>query len=240
MSATTIWLRSTASTMSDAAALAERGAAHGTVVVAEAQTAGIGRHGHSWHSQDQGGLYVSLILRLNLQPRDLPLLTMALGLAVQETVNRTASVASDIRWPNDILLNGKKIAGILVQTPASGVQIAGIGLNLNQRAFPDDIASLATSLLIATGQEQAKEPIMDRMTAACLREAEALASGGRDSVLARFEKCSSGVRGVAVEVTGPRVIRGVTDGLDNDGFLRVLTEGGVETIVTGGVRPVQG
>ena len=79
---------------------------------------------------------------------------------------------------------------------------------------------------------------MDQITEACLKEAAALAAGGRDSVLRRFERCSSGVRGVAVEVAGPKVIRGITDGLDNDGFLRVLTEGGIETIVTGGVRPV--
>src|SRR5215472_4273968 len=97
----TIWLRSTPSTMIDAARLAEEGADHGTVVVADSQTAGIGRHGHTWHSEDKGGLYFSMILRLNLQARDLPLLTMALGLAVQEAVNRNALVATDIRWPND-------------------------------------------------------------------------------------------------------------------------------------------
>ena len=234
----TIWLRSTPSTMIDAARLAEEGAEHGTVVVAESQTEGIGRHGHSWHSQDKGGLYFSIILRLNLEARDLPLLTMALGLGVQEAVNRSAPVATDIRWPNDIMLEGRKLAGILVQTPAPGVQIAGVGLNVNQTEFPEDVADLATSLRLVTGQEREKETLLECIAEACIREADALAAGGRNSVLARFERCSSGVRGVAVEVAGPKVIRGITDGLDNDGFLRVLTEGGIETIITGRVRPV--
>jgi BirA family biotin operon repressor/biotin-[acetyl-CoA-carboxylase] ligase len=224
--------------MIDAARLAEEGADHGTVVVADSQTAGIGRHGHTWHSEDKGGLYFSMILRLNLQARDLPLLTMALGLAVQEAVNRSALVATDLRWPNDIMLERRKLAGILVQTPAPGIQIAGIGLNVNQTGFPEEVAELATSLRLVTGQELEKETLMDSVAEACVREADALAAGGRNSVLARFEQCSSGVRGVAVEVEGTTIIRGITDGLDNDGFLRVLTEGGIETIVTGGVRPV--
>ena len=101
--------------MKDAAALAARGEPHGTVVVAETQTAGIGRHGHSWHSESAGGLYLSIILRLPLAPDALPVLTMALGLAAQRAVDDVAGVACDLRWPNDLLLNDKKVAGIMVQ-----------------------------------------------------------------------------------------------------------------------------
>src|SRR5690242_18681363 len=118
----TVWLRSTTSTMKDAAALAARGEPHGTVVVAEEQTAGIGRHGHSWYSGSTGGLYLSIILRLPLAADLLPVLTMALGLAAQRAVDEIADVTCDIRWPNDLLLNEKKVAGILVQaadTPSS-------------------------------------------------------------------------------------------------------------------------
>src|SRR5437660_1607170 len=167
-----IWLRSTESTMKDAAALAERGEAHGTIVVAEAQTAGIGRQGHAWHSEDTGGLYLSLILRLNLAPRDLPLLTMALGLGVQEAVDRHCGVTTDIRWPNDILLEGRKVSGILVQTPEVGVQIAGIGVNVNQTSFPEDLATLATSLRLVTGKPLSKEALLDALMTPCLRIAE--------------------------------------------------------------------
>ena len=231
----TIWLRSTTSTMIDAAVLAARGEPHGTAVAAESQTAGVGRQGHSWHSEDTGGLYVSIILRLHFLPRDLPLLTMALGLAVQRALQPEAT--TDIRWPNDILLHGKKLAGILVQTPATGVAIAGIGLNVNQTSFPDDLREIATSLRLHGSEELCKEQILDRIVADCLAEAAALAAGGRDSVLARFRECSSWVQGKAVEVQQDRqMIRGITDGLDADGFLLVRTATGVETILTGGVR----
>ena len=230
----TVRLKQTGSTMIDAAALAERGGEHGTVVVAESQTAGIGRQGHSWQSGDPGGLYLSLILRLSFPPRDLPLLTMALGLAVQSALQPT--VTTDIRWPNDILLDGRKLAGILVQTPAQGVAIAGIGLNVNQTSFPHNLADIATSLRLSTGIEQEKEPLLERMVAACLEEAEALAAGGRDSVLARFTQSSSWVEGKEVEVQGEQRIRGTTAGLNPDGFLLVRTATGVETILAGGVR----
>src|SRR5579863_8065859 len=111
----TVWLRTTGSTMKDAASLAARGEPHGTVVVAETQTAGIGRHGHSWHSESDGGLYLSIILRLPLAAEVLPVLTMAMGLAALRAIESVASVACDLRWPNDLLLNEKKLAGILVQ-----------------------------------------------------------------------------------------------------------------------------
>src|ERR1700689_1270534 len=119
----TVWLRSTESTMTDAAKLAARGEPHGTVVVAEVQTAGIGRQGHSWYSESGGGLYLSIILRLPLSPDAIPVLTMALGLGTQHAVGTLCGVRCDIRWPNDLLLNEKKLAGILVQTADKGVFI---------------------------------------------------------------------------------------------------------------------
>src|SRR5438067_186430 len=119
--------------MQDAAALAAQGAPHGTVVVAERQTAGIGRHGHSWHSAASGGLYMSIILRLEAAG---PVLTMALGLAVQRAVDDLTQVATDLRWPNDVLLNERKLAGVLVQSAEEGAVIAGIGVNVNQTSFP--------------------------------------------------------------------------------------------------------
>jgi BirA family biotin operon repressor/biotin-[acetyl-CoA-carboxylase] ligase len=144
-------LHETTSTMKDAAALAHEGKPHGTAVMADIQTAGIGRHGHHWHSEDQGGLYLSIVLRLQAQP---PILTMALGLAVQRAVNDLAQVSTDLRWPNDVLLNERKLAGILVQA-AEGALIAGIGLNVNQSTFPPDLTELATSLKIETGSPTA-------------------------------------------------------------------------------------
>src|ERR1700685_3084821 len=183
----TVWLRTTGSTMKDAAALAARGEPHGTVVVAERQTAGIGRHGHSWHSEPDGGLYLSIILRLPLAPDALPVLTMALGLAAQRAVDDIAGVACDLRWPNALLLNEKKLAGILVQAPDASVQIAGIGVNVNQTGFPEELGSIATSLRLETGHEFFGEALLDRVVAESLRYAELLADRGKRSILEQFE-----------------------------------------------------
>lgn len=238
----TVWLRSTTSTMKDAAALAARGEGHGTVVVAEEQSAGIGRHGHSWHSEAGAGLYISVILRLPLVLDGLPLLTMALGLAAQRAVDDVAGVTCDLRWPNDLLLNEKKIAGILVQTTdgrsGTAALIAGVGVNVNQRTFPDELRPIATSLLIETGREHSKDALLERIVAESLEYANLLADRGKDPILEQFRSRSSYVSGKAVEVeNGERVIRGITAGLDDKGFLLVETHNGMETIVTGGVRP---
>jgi len=235
----TIWLRSTQSTMKDAAQLAARGEPHGTVVVAEAQTAGIGRHGRSWHSEPGGGLYVSIILRLPLPAESLPVLTMALGLASQRAVERACGLICDLRWPNDLILNEKKLAGIMVQSADQGALIAGIGININQTAFPEDLRAIATSLCIETGREHSKDALLDRLLAESLSYAAMLSDAGKDPVLKEFEERSSYVREKLVTVdTGDRRFSGITAGLDSYGFLRVRTPEGVETVVAGGVRAI--
>jgi BirA family biotin operon repressor/biotin-[acetyl-CoA-carboxylase] ligase len=217
--------------MIDAAALAAKGEPHGSIVVAEEQTGGIGRHGHSWHSPG-AGLYMSMILRLPLAPDALPILTMALGLAVQRAVDDFAGVCCDIRWPNDVMLNEKKLAGIMVQSAERGVLIAGIGVNVNQTAFPEDIRTIATSLRIETGEDHSKDELLDRIAAEAMR----YAGFGKSEILRQFAEHSTYVRGKAVEVDGR--IRGVTAGLDEHGFLLVATSSGIERIIAGGVRPL--
>src|SRR5579863_5985369 len=113
------------STMTDASRLAETGAPSGTDVGAEEQTAGHGRHGRSWYSEPGAGLYVSIILRHQYPPATLPVVTLALGLAVQEAILKTTGIACDLRWPNDLLIGSKKCAGILTQLEGSAI-IAGI------------------------------------------------------------------------------------------------------------------
>jgi len=224
-------LQTTVSTMIDAAALAAKGGPHGTIVVAEEQTGGIGRHGHTWHSPG-AGLYMSIILRMSLPPDALPILTMGLGLAVQRAVDDLAGVSCDIRWPNDVMLNEKKLAGIMVQSAERGALIAGIGVNVNQPSFPEDIRTIATSLKIETGEEHSKEALLDRIAAESMRYAAIT----KTEILRQFAEHSTYVRGKAVEVEGK--IRGVTAGLDEHGFLLVATEKGTERIIAGGVRPL--
>ncbi len=184
-------------------------------------------------------MYLSIILRLTLAPDLLPVLTMALGLATQRAIDDIAEVACDLRWPNDVLLNDRKLAGIMVQggEAPDGVLIAGIGVNVNQSSFPLELREIATSLRNETTREFSKEALLDRVVAESLKYAGLLAERGKRPVLEQFEAHSSYVDGksVVVEIPG-RDIAGITAGLDENGYLRVRTAHGVETIVTGGVR----
>jgi len=227
------------STMHEAAALAAAGAPSGATVVAEEQTAGQGRHGHSWHSQPGAGLYVSVVLRLPLPADSLPVLTLALGLAVAETISRLTDLHPDLRWPNDVMLGEKKTAGILVQLIDS-VAIAGIGINVNHPAFPPEIAAEATSLRIASGRPHSREDLLIGLLPAIDSFSRMLVEGGRQPVLDLFARHSSYVRGKRVRVDqpcGPLV--GVTAGLDSAGFLKLRADNGSESLIlAGGVRPV--
>jgi BirA family transcriptional regulator, biotin operon repressor / biotin---[acetyl-CoA-carboxylase] ligase len=228
-------LATTVSTMRDASALAASGCAHGTAVIAEEQTAGIGRHGHSWHSEPGAGLYLSVVLRL---PETSPILTLALGLATVDAIRNVAGAVCDLRWPNDVLAGGRKVAGIIVQM-ADSAAIAGIGINVNHAQFPTDLAELATSLRIQTGRAIDKELLLESMLASIDDCCEILRSGGNAALLRMFSTASSYVSGKRVKVNlGERTIEGVTVGLDDAGFLRVKrADGVIETILAGGVRP---
>jgi BirA family biotin operon repressor/biotin-[acetyl-CoA-carboxylase] ligase len=228
-------LGSTVSTMRDAAVLAAHGCPHGTAVVAEEQTAGIGRHGHSWHSEPGAGLYVSVVLRM---PETTPILTLALGLAAVDAIRETTGVICDLRWPNDLLAGERKVAGILVQM-VDAAAIAGIGINVNHREFPPELTAVASSLRMQAGRELDREPLLQRLLTSIDDCCEIVRSGGNAALLKMFSSASSYVSGKRVKVDlGERTIEGMTEGLDDAGFLRLRRlDGGVETILSGGVRP---
>jgi len=142
------------STNDQAAAWARAGAPHGAVVVADAQHQGRGRQGRAWHSPAGQSLYLSVVLRPPLPVREQPPLTLAVGIAVAETV-ALAGVTPTLKWPNDVLCGGRKLAGILTEMASQGGRsdhvIVGIGVNLNIETFPPELAGLATSLRLLTG-----------------------------------------------------------------------------------------
>jgi len=160
-----VWLESTASTMTEAARLAAEGCAPGTAVGADEQSAGQGRHGRRWHSERDAGLYVSILLGKDYPPDSLPGLTLALGLAAREAILRATGLSCELKWPNDLLLDGRKCAGILVVRTAAAV-IAGIGVNVNQGSFPAELAASATSLRMASGAEHSREDLLVHLLAA--------------------------------------------------------------------------
>jgi BirA family biotin operon repressor/biotin-[acetyl-CoA-carboxylase] ligase len=218
--------------MAVAARLARDLCAHGTIVCADEQTAGIGRHGHSWHSERGAGLYVSMVLRL---PKTAPVITLALGIATQEAIAESTGLAPDLRWPNDVMLGGLKCAGILAQLEGEAV-IAGIGINVSQREFPPELE--ATSLLLE-GATVTRENVLGALVKAIDRVCATLETQGPEAILRMFEASSSYALGrrVRVEQAGG-VLEGVTRGLDSSGFLIVRQDNGRDsTILAGGVRP---
>jgi BirA family transcriptional regulator, biotin operon repressor / biotin---[acetyl-CoA-carboxylase] ligase len=211
----------------DSTMRAAAGRALGSVVLAGEQTSGQGRHGHTWHSEAANGIYRSVVLR------PAPLLTMALGLATAEAITSVTGIACDLRWPNDVMVGGKKAAGILVQL-VDNAAIGGIGINVNQTSFPAELAELATSLRISGGCEFSRTEILLALIPAVDRYRE-LAS---EAILVLFARASSYAVGrrVAVELPGG-VLEGITAGLTDAGFLRVRKDDGIDTvIVAGGVR----
>jgi BirA family biotin operon repressor/biotin-[acetyl-CoA-carboxylase] ligase len=231
---------------------AQAGAPHGSVWVADEQTAGRGRSNHTWHSTAGDGLYVSVLLRPQMALVDALWMSLATGLAVQASIATVTRLTPDIRWPNDILIGGRKCGGILVETSAIASQsdtptmlryaVVGVGINVNHQSFPRELEALATSLRLESGKYWAREQILTEFLKAlekeiALLEAELRGTSSDAGLVERFEASSSWVRGKRVSVDEAGGYTGVTDGLDARGFLRVTGDDGVlHTVLSGGVR----
>jgi BirA family transcriptional regulator, biotin operon repressor / biotin---[acetyl-CoA-carboxylase] ligase len=230
------------STNSAAMEAAQAGAAEGSVFLAERQLEGRGRGGNSWHSEP-GAIYVSVVLRPRLPANDILVLSLATGLAVSEAVEHICGVTPDLRWPNDIMLGEKKLGGILCEMNADAARVrhavVGIGLNVNQGEFPPQIRELATSLVLETGKKWSRLDLIAALLLALEAEYSPLQRSPADVIktcIARFERRSSYARGKRVKVADE--YEGVTDGLDERGFLRVQTATGPRVVISGAVRPV--
>ena len=195
----------------------------GSVVLADRQTAGQGRHGRRWHSEPASGIYCSIVLK------PAPALTLALGLATADAIKRATGIVCDLRWPNDVMLAGKKVAGILVRNA-----IAGIGINVNHTSFPAELASDATSLRLHTGAPVSSTGILLHLLPAI----DAFVELDTDTILRLFASASSYAAGRRVTVAQPDgIIEGTTAGLDPAGFLIVRKDDGTDTLIlAGGVR----
>ncbi|MCL6620685.1 MAG: biotin--[acetyl-CoA-carboxylase] ligase [Syntrophobacterales bacterium] len=218
--------------------LGRRGAPEGTLVVAEAQEAGRGRLGRTWASPAGVGLYVSLLLRPPLPPVELPRLTLTVAVAAARALERSAGVRPGIKWPNDLLLGGRKLAGILteLETEAERIRylVVGLGLNVNTPVFPPELADTATSLYLATGRPHSRI----RLLRAWLEDFEAL----YELFLARrFPEILAEWQARTVTLGRPVRVRqgeedlcGVAVGVDPEGALLLQTAGGQVVRVTSG------
>ena len=232
----------TGSTNSDAMAAARAGVQHGSVYFADEQIAGRGRGDHGWESAAGQGLYVSVLLRpAGVSSRALHLFPLAAGLAAANAVRVASGLSVDLRWPNDLLIGGRKTGGILVESKTDGDTIAfvviGIGINVHQQRFASEVATPATSLDLEAGRAVSRQNLLIALLESLQRETCGLSDRVITAALpARVAQVSTWLWNRHVEVHGPQACTGVTEGLDENGFLRVKTRDGVVTVQTGGIR----
>jgi BirA family biotin operon repressor/biotin-[acetyl-CoA-carboxylase] ligase len=225
---------------------AQEGADEGEIVVAESQTQGKGRMGRSWFSPPYSNLYLSVILKPKLPPASTPQLTLMAAVALAETVQSFLAAPPAIKWPNDIMVGGKKLAGILTESSCDSDRvhfvIVGIGVNLNLQAerFPEDIRDRATSLLISTGRVVDRTAFAQQLIQDLDRCYGELESRGFPWIAGRWESFFE-LRGRKVRVEmAAQSLSGTARGIDGDGALILEEEGGrLRRIIAGDVIPVE-
>jgi BirA family biotin operon repressor/biotin-[acetyl-CoA-carboxylase] ligase len=231
------YFESVGSTNDVALALAETGAPEGTTVIAGMQTAGRGRRGRGWFSPPGAGLYVSLVLRPPNEVQSTT--TLMAGVALAEGVRASTGLAAAIKWPNDLLVDGRKLAGILAEGPGSGasaVVILGFGINMTRAAYPSSIAARATSIEHELGRVPDRGVVLAESLASLSAWYARLVDGRFDAILSRWRELSPSSRGAAVEwLTPSGPVRGTTAGIDDRGALLVDVGSRRETIVGGEV-----
>jgi BirA family transcriptional regulator, biotin operon repressor / biotin---[acetyl-CoA-carboxylase] ligase len=221
------------------------GEPEGTVVMAEAQTAGRGRSGRTWHSERGTGLYFTVLLRPRLSPAQAPLLTMLAGVSAHAAVAAQTGLIPELKWPNDLLLNGKKLGGILTEMHAEPNQvrfvIVGIGINVNQEKFPAELSSIATSIRKESGRSSFRLELLVRLLTQFESDYNRFLREGPSFVIDRFESVSSFARGRRVRVnTGVETYLGTTSGLSPEGLLLVARDNGpLTTVIAGDVTEVK-
>ena len=213
----------------------------GTVIISESQTAGKGRRGRSWHSEQENGLYFSLVLRPKIPPGFAPLFTLGTAVALHNAIERNTGMQCDIKWPNDLLMDDRKFCGILAEMQAEfdrvNSLIIGVGLNVNHVELPADIAGSATSLRMASGRNHSRIEILVEF----LEEFENLLArferSGPATIIDLWTRHSSFANGRRLQVhDGFRTIEGTTRGLNPFGALRLETwDGEIEEVYSGDV-----
>lgn len=245
MKITILRFDSLASTNTEALGQARRGAAEGLCVVARRQTAGRGRQGRSWVSEEDAGIFFSIVLRPRLETRHLPLLTLMSAVAVHRLLAEEFGLEPDIKWPNDVLVGGRKICGILAETtdtPGGLAVVVGIGINLNSRNFPPELGGTATSIEESTDRPAAPDEVLGPLVRN-LRELYRTIGepDGPRKILREWAERSSFGEGKRVRVVLEReTFTGTTRGLGENGALRVETdEGGIRLVRAGDVESLR-
>jgi BirA family transcriptional regulator, biotin operon repressor / biotin---[acetyl-CoA-carboxylase] ligase len=229
-----IFLPETDSTNNLVKEYAKNNAQEGLVIVADSQTKGRGRTGKSWHSPPKTGIYLSILLKPNLKHDQLSLITLLAGVSAVLTINEFSLHRASLKWPNDILINGKKICGLLCEMiqkqEKSLYLVIGIGLNVNQTSeqFPEDLKKTATSLKITNGSPVNRFTVIKSFLTNLDREYHFFLNKGGHSVIKKWS-LNTNVFGKTVSIKhGPNIIKGTAIRLDELGRLVLLMNNGHE------------
>ena len=240
MNITVLTYDSLDSTNTEALKQARQGADEGLCIVARQQIAGRGRHGRTWVSQKDAGLYFSIVLRPKIDMKFLPLITLMTGVAVHDTLHGLG-LKPDIKWVNDVLVNEKKISGVLAEATETKDGIAvivGIGINLRSSNFPPEIADIATSIEALDGLSRTVRPIdlVEALTKYLTYFYDILRSeNGPAEIVNEWRRRSSYFSGKHVHVKlEDETLTGITDGLESNGALRVKQANGELAIIQAG------
>ena len=228
-------LEEVASTNTQAAALVQDGAPHGTVVVAESQTAGRGRLGRHWHSPSGKNLYCSVLLRTmparEQQPLWLSWIPLTAALAVSRAVQVVANLKPSVKWPNDILIGNRKLGGVLCESSGVGTAhvtvIVGIGLNVNirQDEFPDELREIATSVAIESQRPCDRTALLAALLAELETRCESFLAGNHGDILEEYMlRCSTIGRRVRIELAHGEQMEGTAGSIRPDGALRIIRD----------------
>jgi BirA family transcriptional regulator, biotin operon repressor / biotin---[acetyl-CoA-carboxylase] ligase len=229
------------STQSVAFALAERGAPDRTAVVADAQSAGRGRRGRTWQAPAGTSLLVSILVRPRLAQPLLPTLSPTTAVAAAEALRRVTGLEARVKWPNDVLVGGRKIAGILLESrtsPSAGLTapatvVIGLGVNLGQREFPPELAARATSVALEGGRVPDRETMLVALLEAFDAWRARLEGEGFEPVRDRWRRLSDTLgRRVTIDA-----VSGVAVDLDTDGALLIDVAGRLTRVTAGEIGP---
>jgi BirA family biotin operon repressor/biotin-[acetyl-CoA-carboxylase] ligase len=221
------------STNDVAATLAEGGAPEGCVVVADAQSAGRGRLGRTWASPAGAGLYVSAVLRP--EPDVIPLVTIAAGVALTQGIQAATGLRPDLKWPNDVLIDGRKVAGILAEGTV-GHLILGFGINVLPAAYPHDIAGRATSLERELGRTVDRGPLFVECLSSFADRYAELRQGQHATIVDAWRERAAGCLRKRVRWDARDTqMEGIADDIDADGALLVRTPNGLVRVISGEV-----
>ncbi len=242
MNFTILRLETIDSTNTEALNQTKRGADEGLCVIARQQTKGRGRHGRSWISPKDAGLYFSIVLRPKIETRFLPLITLVAAIAIHDALEELFEIECDIKWANDILINSKKICGILAETAETSKGLAvvvGIGINLRSSSLPEELREIATSIEDETTENPDSEELLQAVTNSISSFYTVLQNEtGAQKIRNEWTKRSSYALGKTVLVAMENeTFTGTTRGIEESGALRVeLETGEIRAVYAGDIQ----